>query len=91
MTQQNGREPFSKPSPAADAAQAETPLPQPRPSSVLVVLLGLALIYTLYFAKTLLLPIVEMQIQQGSVHIQQDGIDLVPGQHGGWALRNEPL
>lgn len=58
MTQQNGREPFSKPSPAADAAQAETPLPQPRPSSVLVVLLGLALIYTLYFAKTLLLPIV---------------------------------
>lgn len=57
MTQEDGREPFSE-APAEPQHQDATPLPQPRPSSVLVALLGLALLYTLYFAKTLLLPLV---------------------------------
>ncbi|WP_304641755.1 AI-2E family transporter [Pseudomonas sp.] len=58
MIQENGREPFSESSGAAQTERPDTPLPQPRPSSLLVVLLALALIYTLYFAKTLLLPLV---------------------------------
>jgi predicted PurR-regulated permease PerM len=58
MIPEGGRTPFSAASQPAEPAPSETPLPQPRPSSVLVVLLGLALLYTLYFAKTLLLPLV---------------------------------
>src|SRR5690606_10347230 len=30
--------------------------------------------------------VVEMQIQQGAIHVQQDGIDGIPVQHGVWVL-----
>lgn len=58
MTEESGREPFSTSPADPEPSSAETPLPHPRPSSVLVALLGLAALYTLYFAKTLLLPLV---------------------------------
>lgn len=56
MTQEDGREPF-------DDKGAETPvdtaaLPQPQAVPPTAWLLGLAALYTLYFAKTLLMPIV---------------------------------
>ncbi|HDZ56478.1 MAG TPA: AI-2E family transporter [Pseudomonas xinjiangensis] len=56
MTEEDGIEPFVEAPEGNDPGF--TSLPQPRPSKSLVWLLGLALLYTLYFAKTLLLPLV---------------------------------
>lgn len=58
MMATNGREPFSDASPDSPVTSHHTALPQPRPSKLLMALLGLALLYTLYFAKSLILPFV---------------------------------
>ena len=64
MTEENGREPFADhqaPAPIDPDAQLDpVSLPEPpaQPISPIFWLLGLAAVYTLYFAKTLLMPIV---------------------------------
>ena len=56
MTTEGGTEPFNHPSTLS--SDAGNGLPQPKPSLTLVWLLGLALLYTLYFAKSLVMPMV---------------------------------
>lgn len=64
MTDENGREPFADhraPAPIDPEARIDPialPQDQPRAVSPIFWLLGLAAVYTLYFAKTLLMPIV---------------------------------
>ncbi|UAW98893.1 AI-2E family transporter [Halopseudomonas nanhaiensis] len=57
MTDRSGTEPFGQPS-EPPSSSSDDELPQPRPSRLLVWLLGLALLYTLYFAKSLIMPLV---------------------------------
>lgn len=56
MTTEGGTEPFSHP--PTLSSDSGNGLPQPKPSMTLVWLLGLALLYTLYFARSLVMPMV---------------------------------
>lgn len=57
MIEQSGTEPFGHPA-EPPSSSGENEVSQPRPSKLLVWLLGLAVLYTLYFAKSLIMPFV---------------------------------